>query len=180
MSLVEDPGWRPALGVAARIVAFRRPRGSLLVVLRAAVVFLVFGAAATAVLGVVLSASGGVARVSDTTARIVLVAAVVAAAAVIAVTRAEQPDFRGPGNLALWLFVATMRRILAGASVGPIGFLLSWMGRTGIHAVVGSIAAIVLIAASAPPTRWVQGWQEKVDEARANIDVLDALSIPYR
>jgi hypothetical protein len=180
MSRVADPGWRPAFGVAARIVTFRRPRGSMLIVLRAAVVFLSLGPVVTAGLAVVLTRGGGTSHVSNTTARIVLVGAVVAALAVIVATRAEQPDLRGPGNLALWLFVSTMRRILAGAAVGPIGFLLSWMGRTGTHAIVGSVAAIVLIVASAPTARWVEEWQAKVTEARAGIDVIDALSLPYR
>ncbi len=180
MNRAADPGWRPAAGTALRILTFRRPAGSLLTVLRAAVLFLCGAAAATGVLGVILTSGGGEPRIGATTARIVLAAAVVAAVSVAVAARAEPPDLRGPGNLGLWLFVTTLRRVLAAAAVGPIGFLLSWMGRTGIHAVVGSIAAIAMLVATAPTARWIRGWQERVTEGRSNIDVLDALSLPYR
>lgn len=180
MSLPGDPGWRPALPVALRIVGWRRPSGSILIVLRATAMFLGAAAAVTAVLGVILSAGADEPRVAEVTARLVLGAAVGAAVLVAAVTGRESPDLRSPGHLAVWLFGVTIRRLLAAAAVGPVGFLLSWMAGSAAYVVVGAGAAMLLIAVVAPTADRLRTWQSDITEAGSDIVVLEALGMPYR
>jgi len=175
-----DPGWRPALPVALRILGLRRPSGSLLIVLRAAVIFLSVAAAGTAVIALILGAGSEEPRITGATAQLLLGAAVIAAASVIVVTGREAPDVRTGGHLGYWLFTVTMRRVLAAAAVGPVGFLLSWMAGAGSYVIFGSGVAILLMAVVAPTRDRLTAWQAEVNEAGADIAVLDALSLLYR
>jgi len=175
-----DPGWRPALGVAFGILGFRRPTGSILIVLRAAVVFLSVSAAVMAGIAVVLSAGSAEPRIGEVTAQLVLGAAVIASASVTALTGRESPDLRSPGHLAVWLFRVTMRRVLASAAVGPVGFLLSWMAGAGSYVIFGSGAAILLMAVVAPTVTRIESWQAEVTGTGSDIVVLEALLFPYR
>ncbi|OFW67451.1 MAG: hypothetical protein A2Z12_03340 [Actinobacteria bacterium RBG_16_68_21] len=174
-----DPGWRPALPIALGILSLRRPSGSMLIVLRAAVIFLATAAAATAVFAVVLSAGSAEPRIGEVTAQLLLGGAVIAAASVIALTGREAPDLRSEGHLAVWLFGVTMRRILASAAVGPVGFLLSWMAGAGSYVIFGAGAAILLMAVVAPTGDRLRSWQVEVTEAGSDIVVLRALEHPY-
>lgn len=175
-----DPGWRPAIPIAIRILGLRRPSGSILIVLRAVVVFLSLAAAATAAIAILLSAGSEEPRIGEVTAQLVLGAAVIASAAVVALTGREPPDLRSEGHLAVSLFAVTMRRVLASAAVGPVGFLLSWMAGAGSYVIFGSGAAILLMAVVAPTKARLDAWQAEVTEAGAEISVLAAVLLPYR
>ncbi|HEX9978408.1 MAG TPA: hypothetical protein VGB41_07270 [Acidimicrobiia bacterium] len=180
MTTPADPGWRPSIPVAVRILGLRRPSGSILIVMRAAIMFLSAAAAITAVVAVILSAGSEEPRISELTAQIVLGAAVIAAASAIAVSGREPLDVRSEGHLAVWLFAITMRRVLASAAVGPVGFLLSWMAGEGSYVIFGSGAAILLMAVVAPTSDRLQAWQTEVSEAGSQIVVLTAVLMPYR
>lgn len=175
-----DPGWRPAVPVAIGILGLRKPVGSILIVMRAVVVFLASTAAVIAVVAVLLSAGSSEPRIGEVSAQLILGAAVIAAASVIAVTGREPADLQGEGHLALWLFSVTMRRVLAAAAVGPVGFVLSWMAGAGSYVIFGSGAAILLMAVVSPTADRLRTWQTEVDEAGSEIVVLEALAMPYR
>jgi hypothetical protein len=180
MSDLVDPGWRPAVPMALRILGLRRPSGSMLVVLRASIVFLCGAAGIIGVVAVVLSAGSSEPRISGVTAQIILGGAVIAAAAVISMTGRESPDLRSVGHLAVWLFAVTMRRVLAAAAVGPVGFLLSWMAGAGSYVIFGSGAAILLMAVVAPTRDRIASWQAEVTETGSELVVLEGLLLPYR
>lgn len=172
-----DPGWRPAIGLAVRIALLRPPEGAILIVMRAAVVFLGVATAVTAVLVLTFGAGSGEARIGDATAQLVLFAAVGAAAILIAISGREAPDTRTEGLLAAWIFRVTLLRVVASAAVGPVGLLLSWSAGDGAWVIYGAGAAILLMLVVGPTRRRIAAFQEEVGE---EIDVIAALMHPYR
>lgn len=172
-----DPGWRPAVALAARIALLRPPDGPILIVMRAAVVFLAGASVTTAVLVLVFGGGSGEARVDEVTAQIILFAAVGAAAVVTALGGRESPDTRSEGLLAAWIFRVTMLRVVAAALVGPVGLLLSWSAADGAWVIYGTGAAILLMLVVGPTRRRIVAFQDEVGDEG---DVLAALLRPYR
>ncbi len=64
-----DPGWRPGVALAGRIITGRGADGSMLLVIRPAVILWSIAAAVTAVAVLVFGGSSGEAVIDETTAR---------------------------------------------------------------------------------------------------------------
>ena len=173
-----DPGWGPAFPIALGILALRRPSGSILIVMRAAVLVVEIATAFLAVVAGLLSLEE--AGRGEVAARGVLGAAILAATAVIVVTGREPLDLQTEGHLGAALFTVTMRRVVAAAAVGAVGLLLSWVAGTGWYAVFGTVAVMVLLVVVAPTRLRLKTWQAEVTAAGSEFVVLKALSIPYR
>lgn len=170
--MTPDPGWRPALGLAARLALLRPPDGSLLAVMRAAAILLGGVAVVTAVLVLVFGGGSGTARIDDLTAQVGLFVAVALAAVVIAVIGNEAPDTSAESALAAWVFRVTMLRVLAAASVGPFGFLLSWSAGDGAWVIYGAGASVLLILVVGPTRRRLATLQEDLGDEWDLIGVL--------
>jgi hypothetical protein len=173
-----DPGWRPALRAASRLVT-SGPSGSMLVVMRATVVLLCTVAGATALLALLLGAGSGEPKIDGVAAHVVLGAGVAAAAAVMALTGRVLPE-EGPGEVAAFLFVTTQRKVLAAACVGPLGLFLSWLAADGAQVIFGVGAAVLLMAVAAPTADRIHAWQEEVDTFPEPFSVLEALLAGHR
>lgn len=175
-----DPGWRPALTLAGRIITGRGAQGSMLLVMRAAVVLLSVAAVATAVGVLVFGGGSGEASMDETTARLGLFAAVGIAAAVISLVGRGGPDVADEIHLAVFVFQVTMRRVLAAAALGPAGLVLSWLAADGTFVIFGAGVAVLLMAVVAPTADRLRQWQADVAEAGSDLSVIGALSRPFR
>lgn len=174
-----DPGWRPAWKVVAGFLGGRGARGSILLVMRAAVLFLGTVAIGTAVVVLVFRAGSSEPTIEDSSARIAISVAVGLAAVAISVIGRSGFDMTSEHALAVSLFQIGMRRILVGAAVGPVGFILSWMSGDGSYVIFGAGLAILLMAVAGPTKDRLVAWQRDVDEAGADLSVLAALSRPF-
>ncbi len=175
-----DPGWRPALAVAARIVTGRGADGSILLVMRAGVVLLSIAAGATALGVLVFGGGSGDASIDETTARLGLFSVVGIAAIAIGVVGRGGPDVDSESHLAASVFQITMRRVLVAAAMGPAGLLLSWLAADGTYVIFGAGVAVLLMAVVSPTSDRLGQWQRDVAEAGSDLSVVVALSRPFR
>lgn len=163
--------------LALRIVGRRPPAAPILVVMRAAVVFLCAGAFVAGSLVLILGGGSGTPRLDDLGAQLLLFAGIGAAALVISLRGREPADDRSPGHLAVWAFRTTLQQVMAAAAIGPLGVLLTWLAADPVWVIYGTGVAILMMAVVAPTARRVAHWQEEID---APIDVMAALMAPYR
>lgn len=169
-----DPGWKPAIRMAAAMLTRRREKASILLVMRASVVLLSGAAGAAGLLALVMSAGSDEPRIDGVVANVLLAGGVIAAAGVMATVGRVLPEV-DPARLAAFLFLATQRRVLAAAGVGPLGLLLSWLAADGALVIFGVGTSILLMAVAAPSADRIRAWQEEVDTFDAPYSVLEAL-----
>jgi len=175
-----DPGWGPAVPVAAGIVTGRGAAGSILLVMRAGVLLLSLVSAVTAVLVLVFGAGSGAERIEPTIARIGISAAVGASVIAGTLIGRDGPALDSEGHLAVSLFQITMRRVLAAAAVGPAGLLLSWLSADASYVIFGSGLAMLLMAVASPTSSRIEQWQSDVVEAGSELSVRTALDRSWR
>jgi hypothetical protein len=162
------------------MAALRPPEGTVLVVLRAAVLALGGAGVVVGVLALVLGAGGGEPRIDDLGAQVVLGAATITAAIGIAVVgRSWEPP---PSELAMAssLFTLTLRRVIVASMVLPVGMVLSWASGDETWIVFGAGATLLLMAVAGPTVDRIEKWQAEADEAGVDVSVLGALSRRYR
>ena len=176
---MSDPGWRPAVAVAWRVLTLRPPEASILMVMRGAVIFLSVAGAVAAVVAIALGAGSQEPRIEEATARIVLGLAVAVGAITLALIGRSGPDVRSQGHLAVSVFRATMLRVLAVAAVQPAGLALSWASGDPAYVIFGTGAAILLMAVGGPTRDRLGKWQELIDESGSDLSLQEALSAPY-
>jgi hypothetical protein len=173
-----DPGWRPAARSAAALLVGRRPATSILEVMRGSIVLLSAAAGTAALIALVLGAGSGEPRIDRVAAQVLLGAGVIAAATVMATVGRILPEV-DPSRLAVFLFVATQRKVLAAAAVGPLGLILSWLAADGALVIFGMGTSILLMAVAAPTADRIRIWQEEVDTFEHPYSVLGALLRSY-
>ena len=175
-----DPGWRPAVPLVGRIVSGRGLDGSILLVMRAAVIFLGVAAALSGLGSLILGAGSQHPRIGGTSARILISLAMGIAAIGISTVGKAGPDLDSPGHLAVSVFRITMRRVLFAAGVGPAGLAISWVSGDASYVIFGTGLAILLMAVAAPTSRRLAQFQSEVVDAGSEISVLEALQRSYR
>lgn len=175
-----DPGWRPALPLVGQVVGGRSLDGSILIVMRAAVVFLVIVSAVLGLGVVVFGAGPREARIGDGAARILLSAVMGGALIGISMTGRGGPDLSDADHLAVSVFRITMRRVVFAAAIGPAGMAISWLAGDPSYVIFGTGLAILLMAVAGPSERRIGQFQTEVDEAGSDLSVLGALQRRYR
>lgn len=180
MTVPRDPGWKSALPQVGRIATGRTPAGSILLVMRGAVLFLEIAAVVAGFLVVFLGGGAQEARVDDVTARILI--SLMVGVVIIAITRIgrEGPDVSTAEHLAVSVFRITMRRVLVAAALAPVGMALSWLSGDASYVVFGTGLAMLLMAVSSPTVRRIEQFQTEVDDAGSELVVLAALQRSYR
>lgn len=180
MAHAADPGWKPAIPQAGRIVTGRSPEGSILVVLRAAAILLSAVAVAAGLFALVFGAGSQEPRIGSATARILISAAMGASVIGISMTGRGGPDTSSPGRLAVSVFEITIRRMLFAAALGPAGLAISWLAGDATYVVFGTGLAALLVAVASPTRRRLEQFQGDVDEAGSKLSVVASLQLPYR
>jgi hypothetical protein len=180
MSEFDDPGWKPSVPVAMGIVRGRGVTGSILLVMRAAVLLLSVVSGLTAVAVLIFGAGSGEVVIGSTVARMTISAAVGAAVIATSFIGREGPDLSDEGAMAVSLFQITMRRVLAAAAVGPAGLILSWLSADASYVIFGAGLAMLLMAVASPTARRISQWEIEVEEAGSDLSVPAALSRSWR
>jgi hypothetical protein len=175
-----DPGWRPAVPIAVRILAGRGPEGSMLLVMRAGVILLAAVATGSAVAALVFGAGSREPRISATLARILISAAMGGGAIGVSLTGTGGPDLDSDRHLAVSVFTITMYRVLFAAAIGPAGFAISWLAGDASYVIFGTGLALLFMAVAGPTSKRLAQFQAEVDEAGSDRSVLIALQGPYR
>jgi hypothetical protein len=173
-----DPGWRPAVRLALRLL---RPTGtvSVLMVMRSSTVLLGGVAGLAGLIALLLGAGASSPRMDPVSAQVLLAGAVIAAASVMAVHGRVLPEVE-PRRLAWFLFTTTQRKVMAAAAVGPAGMLLSWLSADGTMVIFGVGVAILLMMVAAPTALRIRAWQDEVDAFTKPYSVLGALLLDHR
>lgn len=175
-----DPGWKPALPLVGRILSGRGPDGSILMVMRAAVVLLAAVATGAALLALIAGAGTREPQIDSTVARILISASMGIGAIGVSLTGQGGPDLEGPGHLAVSVFRITMRRVLYAASIGPAGLAISWLAGDASYVIFGTGLALLFMAVAGPTSKRLAHFQSEVDEAGSDLSVVAALERPYR
>lgn len=174
-----DPGWRRAPAAAWRILT-GGPQGTILEVMRAAVVLL-GTVAVVAALGALMAGAGTRDPViGSTSARLALSGALAVAVVGMSLTGTGGPDVDGPDHLAIDVFRITMRRVLFAAALGPAGLAISWLAGDGSYVVFGTGLALLFMAVSGPTEKRLRQFQVEVGEAGSDLDVVEALQRSFR
>jgi hypothetical protein len=175
-----DPGWKPSVPVAVGIVRGRGATGSILLVMRAAVLLLSVVSGLTAVAVLVFGAGSGEVVINSTVARMGISAVVGAAVFATSFIGRAGPDLSDESVMAVSLFQITMRRVLAAAAVGPAGLIFSWLSADASYVIFGAGLAMLLMAVASPTARRIEQWETEVEEAGSDLSVRSALNRPWR
>ena len=178
MDTEPDPGWRDAVAAARRIALLRPVDATLLITLRGITVF----GLVTSLMLVPVSwlASAGVEEPStNRTAASVLVAVVVIGAGLSLLLATQRPDVSGTVQLAAFAFRVTVFRVILGAAIGGAGLITAFLSGSPVLGIVGTAAAVVLIALAAPTAGRVDAWQDAIDETDSPLSVREVLDASF-
>lgn len=166
--------------LVARILSGRGPDGSILMVMRAAVILLAAVASGAALVALVAGAGTREARIDPTVARILISLAMGVGAIGVSLTGKGGPDLDSPAHLAVSVFQITMRRVLFAAAIGPAGLVISWLSGDASYVIFGTGLALLFMAVAGPTSKRIAHFQSEVDDAGADLSVLAAVQRPYR
>ena len=162
------------------MAALRPPEGTVLIVLRAAVLALGGAAVLVAVMALVLGAGGGEPRIGDVEAQLVLGGATITAAIGIAVVGRSWEPPATEQAMASSIFTLTLRRVIVASIVLPVGMVLSWASGDETWIIFGAGATLLLMAVAGPSRDRLEKWQDEVTAAGIDVSVMAALSRRYR
>ena len=178
--LADDPGWRPAFGVAFRMLTLRPPGDTPLVVLRALAVVLGFAALGSAPIAAAVGIDLLPARIDAAAARLGAgVIGVVALTAGLVLARGRI-DVADEWCLGAGLFRSSARSLMAAVAVAPAGLALGALAGDLVTAAAGALTGALFVLAVAPTEMRVISWQRRVTAAGSTLRVVDALGTRHR